>query len=387
MVNRLVGVILCHVHCHAFAHASTMRNIMRDHRVMTMTGHRCYCVTAHNKPLELATGPALEPKGREVLVKVTGAGVCHSDIHIWEGQYDLGGGKKLELKDRGMTLPLTMGHEIAGEIIKAGPDAKGVKIGMKVVVYPWLGCGTCAVCKRGDENICLKGRSLGVFQPGGYASHVIVPDANYCIDIGKLDAAEAAPLACSGVTTYSALKKFGSKINDTAVVIIGAGGLGRMAMAMLKAMGGKGAIVVDIDAAKREFASKAGALAVIDSAAADAAAQITKATGGALLILDLVGSAATLNLAIASATRGTEIVVVGLYGGEVTIPVPFFPLRPLAIRGSYVGNLAELQELVALAQSGKLALIPVARRPLDEAHASLMALKAGKVDGRIVLMP
>jgi D-arabinose 1-dehydrogenase-like Zn-dependent alcohol dehydrogenase len=352
-----------------------------------MTTHRCYCVTAHNKPLELATGPGLEPKGREVLVKVTGAGVCHSDIHIWEGQYDLGGGKKLELKDRGMTLPLTMGHEIAGEIIKAGPDATGAKIGAKVVVYPWLGCGTCPTCRRGDENICLKGRSLGVFQPGGYASHVIVPDAKYCVDIGQLDAAEAAPLACSGVTTYSALKKFGAKIKDTEVVIIGAGGLGRMAMAMLKAMGGKGAIIVDIDAAKRDSALKAGALAVIDSGAKDAAEQVTKATGGALLILDLVGAAATLNLAIAAATRGTEIVVVGLYGGEVTIPVPFFPLRPLAIRGSYVGNLAELQELVALAQSGKLALIPVARRPLDDANAALMALKAGKVDGRIVLVP
>ena len=352
-----------------------------------MTDHRCYCVTAHNKPLELSTGPALEPKGREVLVKITGAGVCHSDIHIWEGQYDLGGGKKLQLKDRGMTLPLTMGHEIAGEIIKAGPDAKHAKIGSNVVVYPWLGCGTCPTCQRGDENLCLKGRSLGVFMAGGYASHVIVPDSKYCVDIGQLDAAEAAPLACSGVTTYSALKKFGSKIKDTDVVIIGAGGLGRMALSMLKAMGGKGAIVVDIDATKREAALKAGALAVIDSGAADAAAQIIKATGGALLILDLVGAAATLNLAIASATRGTEIVVVGLYGGEVTIPVPFFPLRPLAIRGSYVGNLAELEELVALAAVGKLALVPVTRRPLEDANAALMALKAGKVDGRIVLVP
>ena len=352
-----------------------------------MTAHRCYCVTAHNKPLELVTGPALEPKGREVLVRITGAGVCHSDIHIWEGMYDLGGGKKLELKDRGIKLPLTMGHEIAGEIIKAGPDAKTAKIGAKVVVYPWLGCGVCPTCQRGDENICLKGRSLGVFMAGGYASHVIVPDAKYCVDIGKLDAAEAAPLACSGVTTYSALKKFGTKIKDTEVVIIGAGGLGRMALSMLKAMGGKGAVIVDIDDAKREAALKAGALSVIDSGAADAAAQITKATGGALLFLDLVGSASTLNLAIAAATRGSEIVVVGLYGGEVTIPVPFFPLRPLAIRGSYVGNLAELHELVALAQSGKLALVPVTRRPLDDANAALMALRGGKVDGRIVLVP
>ncbi len=348
---------------------------------------RCYCVAEHNAPLQLRTGAVPTPKGREVLVKVTGAGVCHSDIHIWEGHYDLGGGKKLSLKDRGIALPLTMGHEIAGEIIAAGPDAKNAKIGAKVVVYPWLGCGECPTCKRGDENLCLKGRSLGVFIDGGYSTHVVVPDAKYCIDLGALDAAEAAPLACSGVTTFSALKKFGAKIKDEPVVIIGAGGLGRMAMTMLKAMGGKGAIVVDIDAAKREAALGAGALSVIDGGAKDAAQQILKATGGALLILDLVGAASTLNLAIASATRGTEIVVVGLFGGEVTIPVPFFPLRPLAIRGSYVGNLAELDELVGLAKSGKLELIPVARRPLDDANAALMSLRDGKVNGRVVLVP
>ncbi|NOU07275.1 MAG: alcohol dehydrogenase catalytic domain-containing protein [Hyphomicrobiaceae bacterium] len=349
--------------------------------------HRCYCVTKHNAPLELATREVATPKGREVLVKVTGAGVCHSDIHLWEGHYDLGGGKKLSLKDRGIKLPLTMGHEIAGEIIAAGPDAKGAKIGAKVVVYPWLGCGECPTCNRGDENLCLKGRSLGVFIDGGYSTHVIVPDAKYCIDLGKLDAAEAAPLACSGVTTFSALKKFGAKIKDEPVVIIGAGGLGRMAMTMLKAMGGKGAIVVDIDPVKRDGAKAAGALSVIDGGAADAAQQILTTTGGALLILDLVGAASTLNLAIASATRGTEIVVVGLFGGEVTIPVPFFPLRPLAIRGSYVGNLAELTELVDLAKAGKLELIPVNRRPLDEANAALMSLRDGKVNGRVVLVP
>jgi D-arabinose 1-dehydrogenase-like Zn-dependent alcohol dehydrogenase len=101
----------------------------------------------------------------------------------------------------------------------------------------------------------------------------------------------------------------------------------------------------------------------------------------------LVGAPSTVNLAIASATRGTEIVVVGLYGGEVSIPVPFFPLRPIAIRGSYVGNLAELQELVALAKAGRLKPVPVIRRPLDEAHAALMDLKAGKVIGRTVLVP
>jgi D-arabinose 1-dehydrogenase-like Zn-dependent alcohol dehydrogenase len=323
-----------------------------------------------------------------VLVRVTGAGVCHSDIHIWEGFYDLGGGKKITLKDRGVALPITMGHEIAGEIIKAGPKAADAKIGTKVVVFPWIGCGECGVCRAGDENICLKGRSLGVFQNGGYARYVIVPKAKYCIDIGGLDAAEAAPLACSGVTTYSALKKFGTRIAHEPVVIMGAGGLGFMALKILAAMGGKGAIMVDIDKIKRDAAVKAGALSAIDGNAIDAAQQIIAATdGGSRMVLDLVGAASTVNLALAAATRGTEIVVVGLYGGEVAISVPLFPMRPLAIRGSYVGNLAELTEIVDLAKSGKLKLVDVTRRPLDEANAALMDLRAGKVVGRVVLVP
>lgn len=349
---------------------------------------RCYCLTGHHQPLEMRDGPIPEPKGGEVLVRVTGAGVCHSDIHIWEGFYDLGGGKKISLKDRGIALPITMGHEIAGEIVKGGPDAKGVKAGAKVVVYPWIGCGECGVCKAGDENLCLKGRSLGVFQDGGYARYVIVPKAAYCIDISGLDPAEAAPLACSGVTTYSALKKFGARIQHEPVVIMGAGGLGHMALKILAAMGGKGAIMVDIDKGKREAAVAAGALSAIDGSAADAAKQIVAATdGGPRMVLDLVGAASTVQLALATATRGTEIVVVGLYGGEVTVSVPLFPLRPIAIRGSYVGNLAELTEIVGLAKSGKLKLVNVTRRPLDEANGALMDLKNGKVVGRVVLVP
>jgi D-arabinose 1-dehydrogenase-like Zn-dependent alcohol dehydrogenase len=353
-----------------------------------MSTQRCYCLTNHHSPLEMREGPIPVPKDGEVLVKVMGAGVCHSDIHIWEGFYDLGGGKRISLKDRGVALPKTLGHEIAGEIVKAGPTAKGAKIGAHVVVFPWIGCGSCPVCKAGDENICLKARSLGVFQDGGYARYVIVPDAKYCIDIAGLDAAEAAPLACSGVTTYSALKKFGARIQHEPIVILGAGGLGHMALKILAAMGGQGAIMVDIDKAKRDAAVAAGALKAIDGSAADAAKQIIDATGGgARMFLDLVGSASTVNLAIAAATRGTDIVVVGLYGGEVTVSVPLFPMRPLAIRGSYVGNLAELTEIVGLAKSGKLKLVPVKRRPLEEANAALMDLKDGKVIGRVVLVP
>ena len=241
--------------------------------------HTCYCVTAHNQPLERMDVTTPEPKGAEVLIRMTGAGVCHSDIHLWEGVYDLGAGNKMTLKDRGVTLPLTMGHEISGEVVKAGPEAK-IAAGTSCVVYPWLGCGECPTCKRGDENLCtIKTRSMGVFSAGGYAEFVLVPHERYCVALGKLDPAEAAPLACSGVTTYSALKKFGPKIKDEPVVIMGGGGLGHMALTVLRAMQGKGAIVVDIDAEKRKAALEAGALAAIDGAAADAAKQIMEAAG------------------------------------------------------------------------------------------------------------
>ena len=351
--------------------------------------HTCYCVTKHNAPLERMECPTPEPRAAEVLVRMTAAGVCHSDIHIWEGVYDLGSGNSMTLKDRGVTLPLTMGHEISGEVVQVGPEAKAVAPGLACVVYPWLGCGACATCRRGEENLCaVKARSMGVFTPGGYAEYVLVPHERYCVDLGKLDPAEAAPLACSGVTTYSGLKKFGAKIKDEPVVIMGAGGLGHMALTVLAAIGGKGAVVVDIDPAKREAALAAGALAAIDGAAADAAQQIIGATGGgASSVLDLVGASATISLGLASLKKGGEIVVVGLYGGELKLPIVYLPLRGMGLRGSYVGSLPELKELVALAQKGTLKPIKVSRRPLAEASAALSDLKAGKVVGRTVLVP
>ncbi len=351
--------------------------------------HVCYCVTKHSAPLERIECATPQPKGAEVLLRVTAAGVCHSDIHIWEGVYDLGSGDKLTLKDRGITLPLTMGHEIAGEVVSTGPDATRMRAGMACIVFPWLGCGECPTCQRGEENLCpIKARSIGVFLPGGYAQYVLVPNERYCLDLGTLNAAEAAPLACSGVTTYSALNKFGSKIKYEPVVIIGAGGLGHMAINVLRAMSGKGAILVDTDAKKREAALANGAIAAIDAGAANAVQEIVRlTTGGAACVLDLVGTTSTINLAMASVKKGGEIVVVGLYGGELKHPLVHFPLRAMAVRGSYVGSLPELSELVALAQEGKLEPIKVTRRKLNEAYASLMDLKAGNVIGRLVLIP
>ncbi|MFY7872005.1 MAG: alcohol dehydrogenase [Limnohabitans sp.] len=352
---------------------------------------RCYCVLNHGQALELVEKPIPEPQGTEVLLKVRAAGVCHTDLHLWEGHYDLGGGKKLTLAERGIKPPLTLSHEIVGEVVCAGPaaqEAGGGHAGRVALVHPWIGCGECAACLRGEENICIKPQALGVVRPGGFAEYVIVPHPRYLVDIDGLDPVQAAPLACAGVTTYSALRKLGPRIQSDPVVVIGAGGLGLMAIAVLKALGGKGAIVVDIDPVKREAALAAGALQVIDARAADAAQQIQQATGGgARAMIDLVGATPTVSLAIASAARGGHIVICGLMGGDLTLALPIIPMRPLTLQGSYVGTLQELQELVELVKRTRMTPIPVTPRPLSQANAALQDLHHGRVVGRTVLVP
>src|ERR1700741_2037888 len=245
---------------------------------------KSFQVTDLNAPLKEVDQPTTQRSGTQVLIKGKAAGVCHSDLHIWEGGYDLGHGRKpLSLKDRGVSLPRTMGHETGGEVLAFGPDATaetgGLKIGDIALVYPWLGCGKCEVCLADQENMCLKPASLGVYCDGGYADHMIVPHPRYLLDLKGLDPVTAAPYACSGVTTYSALKKVEKDLGSP-IVIIGAGGLGLMALSLLKAMGGKGAIVVDIDAKKRKAAERAGALATVDGSAPDALEQLAQKAGG-----------------------------------------------------------------------------------------------------------
>jgi propanol-preferring alcohol dehydrogenase len=336
----------------------------------------------HGQPLELVDKDLPVPQGDEVLVRVKAAGLCHTDLHLWEGHYDLGGGKKLMLSDRGIKPPIVLSHEVVGEVVN------GTLAGQTVLVHPWIGCGQCAACQRGEENICIKPQSLGVARPGGFAEYLVVPHARYLVPIDGLDAAQAAPLACAGVTTYSALKKLGARIATDPVVIIGAGGLGLMAIEVLKAMGGKGAIVVDIDPTKREAALAAGALAAIDAKASDAAQQIQAATtGGARAVLDLVGATPTVTLAVAACARGGHIVICGLMGGDITLALPVIPMRPLTLQGSYVGTLDELRELVALVQRTRMKPIPVKSRPLAEVNAAMQDLAAGKVVGRTILVP
>jgi len=349
---------------------------------------KSYRLFEHGKPLTLADMPTPEPKGTQVLLKVRASGVCHSDLHIWEGSYDLGNGKRLMLKDRGIPLPLTMGHETVGDVVAAGPEASGVKPGDVRLVYPWIGCGECAVCKAGEENLCTKPRSLGVYTDGGYSDYMLVPHAKYLLDLKGIDPVVAAPYACSGLTTYSALKKLDYLLAREPILIIGAGGLGLMAVTLLKAMGGKGAIVVDIDSGKRDVAMQAGALAAIDGTAPDAMAQIAKETGGALRgAIDLVGAPSTSALAFDSLVKGGKLVMVGLFGGASPWSLPLIPIKAITIQGSYVGNLRELQELLDMVREKKVQSIPITTRHFHEASDTLEDLRLGRLVGRAVLTP
>lgn len=346
-------------------------------------------VTGFGRKLERFERPTPAPSGREVLLRTLAAGVCHTDIHTRLGWYDLGQGRRLSMSDRGLTLPLTLGHEVVGTPVAVGEAVGEVAVGRNYLLFPWIGCGDCRQCRRGRETLCGKPRYHGIFRPGGYSDHVLVPDARYLIDIGDLDPAAMAPLACSGLTTYSALRKVDPDIlAEEPTLLFGCGGLGLMAIALVTAMGGRGVIAIDLDPAKRAAALAAGALAAIDGAAPDLTAQVQEVAGGPVwTVIDCVGAPQTLQAGIGLLAKGGRIVVIGLFGGDTPLPIPLLPLKAMTLQGSYVGSLEELQALVGLVRDRGLGLIPTHRRPLDDAEAALHDLEAGRVAGRIVLQP
>jgi alcohol dehydrogenase, propanol-preferring len=348
---------------------------------------RAWAVIESGQPLKEIDLPTPEPKGSEVLLEVTYCGVCHSDLHIWDGYYDVGGGQKMSLKDRGVVLPLAMGHEIVGRVVKLGPEASGVKPGDVRIVFPWLGCGKCEKCLSEDDNMCtVAAKSLGVFANGGYGTHVIAPHPRHLIDPGSLNPAVAATYACSGITVYSAIKKVMPLKPTQPIVLVGAGGLGLNAIAVLRALKHENIISVDISAEKRDAAMKAGATKTVDGSGEGVAKRIMEAAGGPVpAVIDLVNGTATARFAYAALDKGGKLIQVGLFGGELTLALPVMAMRALTVQGSYVGNPKELRELVRLAQAGDLEALPVATIPQNQANEALNRLRDGKVTGRLVL--
>ena len=339
------------------------------------------------KPLEPRESPTPVPHGTEVLVRVAACGVCHSDVHLWDGFFDYGNGNKLSFA-ASMPLPFTIGHEIVGTVVAVGPDATGIQVGQQSVIFPWIGCGVCDVCTSGGEYYCSSRVSIGTKRAGGFADHVLVPHPRYLFDFEGVPAALACTYACSGVTAYSALKKVPALTAQDTLLLIGAGGVGLSALLIAPALTAAKLVVADIDPAKRQAALAAGADAVIDNSTPAGLAELKKFAGGGIwAAIDFVGAPSSAQFGIDSLRRGGTLLMVGLFGGALSLPLAMVSPRLLTIRGSHVGSLVEMGELMALAKAGRIKPIPVAKRPMSLATTTLEDLRAGRIVGRVVLEP
>jgi alcohol dehydrogenase, propanol-preferring len=342
-----------------------------------------------DKPLQVQELVTPKPKGQQVLIKVQSSGVCHSDIHLWEGGYEGPGGQLLKTTDRGVKYPLTPGHEIAGVIDSLGEQAEGFSKNEKVLVFPWIGEGLCPACRMGKENLCDKPRSLGIYTDGGYSEYVLVPSYRYLVKIGEeLDTDTTAPLSCSALTAYGAVKNTNLTPNDN-VVIVGAGGLGLMAIQLAKAITGSRIIATDLDDEKLKEAKNNGADITINSKKEDPVKAVMELTGkkGADAVIDVVNASKTVETDMQLLRRRARIVLVGLFGGELKLNLVTMPTRAYRLIGSYTGSIADLIELVSLAERGVIKPIISNRFKLDQATEALTMLKEGKIVGRGVINP
>ena len=342
-----------------------------------------------NEPLQVQDVQTPKPKDSQILVKVQSVGVCHSDVHVWEGYYEGISGEQLKTTDRGVKYPLTPGHEIAGIVDSLGEQVEGFSKYEKVLVYPWVGEGMCPACKIGQENLCDKPRSLGIYSDGGYAEYVLVPNFKYLVKIGDdMNTDTSAPLACAGLTSYGAIKNANLKPDEN-VVIVGTGGLGLMAIQLAKAVTGARIIAMDIDDKKLEVAKKEGADIIVNSKKEDPVKAIMELTGklGADAVIDFVNATKTVETDMQFLRRRAKLLLVGLFGGELKLSLVTMPTRAYKIIGSYTGSLEDMVELVSLAKRGVIKQVVSKRFKLNQAGEALQMVKDGKIVGRGVINP
>src|SRR5215207_8130492 len=339
--------------------------------------------------LEIRELEVPKPRGSQVLIKVQSSGVCHSDVHVWEGYYEGIGGQPLKTTDRGVKYPLTPGHEIAGIVDNLGEQVEGFSKNEKVLVYPWIGEGMCPACRIGQENLCDKPRSLGIYNDGGYAEYVLVPNYKYLVKIGdNMDIDTSAPLSCAGLTAYGAVKNANLKPADN-VVIVGTGGLGLMAIQLAKAVTAARIIAMDIDDKKLEVAKKEGADIIVNSKKKDPVKAVMELTNklGSDAVIDFVNASKTVETDMQFLRKRARLVLVGLFGGELRLSLVTMPTRAYNIIGSYTGSLEDLVELVSLAERGVIKPLISNRFKLSQATEALTMLKEGKIVGRGVINP
>jgi alcohol dehydrogenase/propanol-preferring alcohol dehydrogenase len=345
-----------------------------------------YPFDSFGKPLSRVLRDTPQPVGAEVVLRVGSCGLCHSDIHLHEGFFDLGQGNKLDLS-RGIAPPRVLGHEIAGTVVAVGPDAHGVALGDRRVVFPWIGCTKCGPCQDGHEELCAAACALGINRDGGFADHVLVPHPRYLFAFDPLPEDQACTYACSGLTAWGALKKCAPLRPGDTLLIIGAGGVGLSGVRMAAAALGVKPVVAEIDRSKWDLALEAGAADCLDPGDSSATRAFMKATGGVAAAIDFVGAAATFSYGLQALRKGGKLVCVGLFGGVTPVMPATLPLRAVSITGSYVGSLAEMGEVMALARQGGLPALPVNTRPLADVNQALQALRSGHIRGRTVLQP
>jgi alcohol dehydrogenase, propanol-preferring len=341
---------------------------------------QAYRITGWGQPPELADVPVPEPGPGEVLVRVAGSGACHSDLHLIES---------------GLIpwpLPFTLGHETAGWVEALGPGTSGFAPGDAVMVYgPW-GCGACRRCREGFENYCERMQvtdppGCGLGRDGGHAEFVLVPHPRYLVPIGDLDPVEAAPLADAALTPYHAVKRSLHVLTpDALAVVIGVGGLGHMAVQILRALAPVRIVAVDVSEERLAQARRLGADEIVQSG--PGAVEVVRAATagrGAELVLDFVGAPETTAIAAQMGSVLGHITVVGLAGGSVPVGLLATPWE-CSVATTYWGSVVELAEVIALAQRGALRA-EVERFPLSKAADAYDRMRAGTLQGRAVIVP
>lgn len=330
--------------------------------------------------LEETAMPTRESES-DLLLKVTGAGVCRTDLHILDGAFD-----PLIRK-----VPFVMGHETVGIVQETSPALPDLKKGDPVIVYPQSTCGTCPSCRSGEDMGCQKGRFYGLDgTDGGFAEFIAInPRCAIPIPRGQ-DPVQFAPLADAGLTAYHSVKKSLPSLAPTgAVVVIGVGGVGQMAVQLLRLMSPAEIIALDVAESKLKLAEELGAdhALLSGSDSEKVVAEVTRLTGGrgADVVLDFVGETPTSTLALRVLSRGGVYSVVG-YGGDLSTPTMRLVAREIGIVGNLVGTYNELGELVKIFVRRNLKA-QVERRSLAEIESVLAGLRKGETKGRAVLVP
>ncbi len=314
--------------------------------------------------------PVPDPGPGQVLVKVAACGLCHSDLHLRDGEVPMI-----------PSFPWVLGHEIAGWVEAGGPGADAPEHGAPVVVFGGWGCGRCRVCLSGAEQLCAATGWVGIGRPGGFAEYVLVPAARHLVPLGDLDPVLSAPLADAALTPYRAVRGVLPRlVPGTTAVVLGAGGLGQFAVQLLRLLSPATVVVVDPDEDKR---SQAVALGAAEAWSPEEVPEAARGTAAA--VLDVVGSDSSLRQAAELLGRAGALVIVGLAGGS--LPVSFLGLPPEAVvTTSYWGSRVELEEVVALATAGHL-VQTVHEVDLAAVNSAMTALRTGQVAGRTVLVP